>query len=333
MTQTVPHPPDQKVPPSRTRHPGSATVTHAIAHYGILIATLMLFIALSLANSRFLTQRNLLNIVDQQAALGIIACAVTLTVIAGGFDLSVAAVYALSGVIAAKTAIAWGPLPGLIMAILSGLAIGAVNGLLVTVGRIQSFIATLATSIVVRGIALVVTGGFVLTVSDEAFGKLGTERFAQLRYPGWILLAFMVVTWIILHHSTFGRYIFAVGGNPEAARLSGIRVNLVRFSTFVIAGGAAGLAGMIDVSRVSSAQAGIGVGMELTAIAAIVIGGTSILGGEGAIWRTVCGVTFLALVSNGFNILGINPVYQQIFQGLLILAAISMAAWAHRQSR
>jgi len=124
--------------------------------------------------------------------------------------------------------------------------------------------------------------------------------------------------------------VFAVGGNPEAARLSGIRVNVVRFSTFLIAGGAAGLAGLLDASRVSSAQAGIGVGMELTAIAAVVIGGTSILGGEGAIWRTLCGVAFLALVGNGFNIMGINPVYQQIFNGALILVAISMGAWARR---
>ncbi len=205
------------------------------------------------------------------------------------------------------------------------------NGLLVTIGRIQSFIATLATSIVIRGLALAITGGFVLGVTDSGFSAIGEYQFLGLPASGLLFLVFAALCWFALARTVFGRYLYAVGGNPEAARLSGIRVNLVRFATFAICGLGAGLAGMIDVSRVSSAQAGIGVGLELTAIAAVVIGGTSIAGGEGAIWRTLLGVLFLALVNNGFNLLGVNPIYQQMFQGGLIVLAIGLDAWTRRR--
>jgi len=297
----------------------------------ILVSVIVLFVWLSFASSSFLTKDNLLNILDQQAALGIVACGVTLVVIGGGFDLSVGAVYAMSAILAAKVGQATDPTLGLITGVAVGLGFGIVNGLVVTIGRIQSFVATLAASIIIRGLALVITGGFIVTVTDESFAKVGNGDILGVHTPIWFLAAFFLGSWFLLSKTTLGRYIYAVGGNAEAARLSGIRVNVIRFITFAIAGLASGLAGMIDVSRVSSGQAGVGNAMELTALAAVAVGGSSIAGGEGAVWRTFLGVMLLALINNGFNLLGIQPTYQQVMQGSLIILAIALDAWTRRR--
>nr|MBA3415840.1 ABC transporter permease [Chloroflexia bacterium] len=199
---------------------------------------------------------------------------------------------------------------------------GLVNAALVGRLRINSFIATLASSIVFRGIAILVTGGLIVTVTDPAFAVLGTATFLAAKYTVWVYLAVIAATWFVLERTVLGRYFFAVGGNPEAARLSGIPVERVRVAAFVISGMCAGMAGVLAASRTSSAQPDLGIGLELSAIAAAVVGGTSILGGEGAIWRAVLGVLILALIGNGFNLLGIDTIYQQIVQGVLIVVAV-----------
>jgi ribose transport system permease protein len=304
-----------------------------LPEYGIIISTLTLFVVLSIASDVFLTQANLFNILDQQAALGVVACGVTVAVLAGGFDLSVGAVYAMAAILAAKVGLSTSPALGLTTAVLVGLGFGMMNGSVVTLGKLQPFIATLATSMVIRGIALVVTGGFVISVADPSFGTIGNTAIAGVAATIWILLGFVAFTWFVLSRTTFGRQVYAVGGNPEAARLSGIRVDWIRFLTFSFSGLCAGVAGMIDVSRVSSAQAGIGSGMELTALAAVAIGGSSIAGGEGAVWRSVMGVFLLALINNGFNLLGIDPTYQNVMLGSLIIAAIALDSWSKRRRR
>lgn len=300
--------------------------------YGIVISFVTLFVVLSIWSDVFLTERNLLNILDQWSAVGIIACAGTLVIIAGGFDLSVGAIAALSGVVAAKTANGVSPELGLVAGVALGLGLGAVNGALTTVGRINPFIATLATSIVFRGLAIAITGGLLILVEDKSFSTLGRGEFLGVKYSIWSFVGVVVVTGVLLARTTFGRYVYAAGGNAEAARLSGVRVNTVRAATFVISGCAAGLGGVIATSRVSTGQADASVGIELEAIAAIVIGGTSILGGQGAIWRTVLGVLLLAMIGNGFNLLNVNPTYQRIFQGLIILAAVAVDAWSRRRT-
>jgi ribose transport system permease protein len=189
--------------------------------------------------------------------------------------------------------------------------------------RINSFIGTLATSIMYGGIAIIVTGGLIQTVTDERFGILGQQTGLSLKYASWVFIGFAVLASLLLARTTFGRYVYAVGGNPEAARLSGIRVGLVRGACFALSGLAAGCAGVLLASRTQSAQANLGAGMELTAIAAAVVGGTSIMGGEGAVWRGVLGVLLLAIIGNGFNLLDISTTYQQIVQGGLIFIAVA----------
>lgn len=298
--------------------------------YGIVTAFLALFIALSFASDAFLSKANLLNILAQTAPIGIIACGSTLVIIAGGFDLSVGAIFAIAGVVAAKVANSVDPIVGLAAGVVAGLLIGVINGGLVTVLRINTFIATLASGFVIRGVATLITGGFLISVTAESFSTIGREEILDVKISVYIFLAIIALTWFLLTRTAFGRYIFAVGGNPEAARLSGIRVDLVRTITFTISGACAGLAGVIATSRVSTGQADTGTGLELAAIAAIVIGGTSIMGGEGAIWRSVLGVLLIAMIGNGFNILNIDPFYQSIVQGTIILVAVAIDAWARR---
>lgn len=334
MTQIATTPsvdPEHSLTVTASRRAALRRIRDWTSRYAILVSVVVLFVVLSFASSSFLTKDNLLNILDQQAALGIIACGVTLAVIGGGFDLSVGAVYAIAGILAAKVGASVSPTLGLICGVGVGLGLGMVNGVVVTAGRIQSFVATLAASIIIRGVALVITGGFVISVTDVSFGDVGNGDILGIHTPIWFLAAFVAATWFLLARTTLGRYIYAVGGNAEAARLSGIRVNLIRFITFAISGLGAGLAGMIDVSRVSSGQAGIGNGLELTALAAVAVGGSSITGGEGAVWRTVLGVFLLALINNGFNLLGIDPTYQQVMQGSLIILAIALDAWTRRR--
>jgi ribose transport system permease protein len=299
--------------------------------YGIVLAVVLLFIALSIASPVFLTARNLLNIADQQAAIGIIACAGTLVLIAGGLDLSTGAVFALSGIIAASTVEDIGVGPAMLLALIAALGVGVANGLLSTYGKINAIIATLAVGIMVRGIAVSITGGQLVRVDDPAYSVLGRGELLGIKHSVWLLAGTILACSLILWITRFGRYIYASGGNAEAARLAGVRVKPVRIATFALSGLAAGLAGILISSKVSTGQPDVGVGLEISAIAAIVIGGTSILGGEGAIWRTVLGLLLLALIRNGFNLLNIDPIFQQIFQGAIILAAVGIDAWARRE--
>jgi ribose transport system permease protein len=302
----------------------------ALRDYGIVLVFIALFIALAVSSDVFLTKTNLLNILDQWSAVGIMACGATLVLVAGGFDLSVGAIYALSGVIAAKVAISTGVAVGLIAGVAVGLVAGLLNGMLSTSGRVNPFIATLASGIMIRGLAVVISGGFLLSVSDKGFSQLGRGELIGVKWSVWAFLVVVLLTGFLLHRSVLGRYVFAAGGNMEAARLSGVRVNLVRTITYVISGVTASLAGVIVASRVATGQADGGVGIEFDVIAAVVIGGTSILGGAGAIWRSVLGVLLIAMLGNGFNLLGVDATYQDIIFGGIIILAVGLDAWARK---
>ena len=302
--------------------------------YGIVAVFVALFVVLSLASPVFFSRVNLLNILDQWSATLIIAVAGTLVLIAGGFDLSVGSIYAFSGVIAALTVGHIGAWGAILLGVAAGLGCGVVNGIIATWGRINPFIATLATSIMIGGFALVLTGGNLISVLDNGhFTVLGRSDFETIKYSVWTLLAFTLLCGYLLSRTTYGRRVYASGGNPEAARLSGVRVNLVKASTFALSGTAAGIAGVIVSSRVATGQADSGgLGIALDAVAGIVIGGTSILGGAGAIWRTVLGVLLLAMIGNGFNLLNVNSTYQRIFQGAIIVFAVGVDAWSRRSA-
>ena len=303
------------------RHNAWHRLLELLREYGLVFATVILFITMAVTSDAFLTTGNLLNILNQNAAVGIIACAMTLTLIAGGFDLSLGAIYGLAAITAGLVMNATGSVAfGVVAALGIGLLFGLVNGFVVNAGRINFFVATLAMSLIYRGLAYVITGGFIVVVSTQAFSGLArTPVFLDVRAPILIFIAFALVCGFILNFTVFGRHIYAVGSNDHAARLSGVAVNRVRTITYVIGGGAAALAGLITMSRTLSVDAQSGVGLEFDAIAAVLVGGTSLMGGSGAIWRTVVGVMLFALINNGFNLLGFDPLYSKIFTGAVIL--------------
>ena len=307
-----------------------AKLLSGLGRAGILYPFIVLFIVLSVWSGPFFTKVNLLDILDQQAATLIIAAAGTLVLVAGGIDLSVGAIYALAGVTAAHLALSAPPAVAILAGLGVGLAVGLANGVITTFFRINSLIATLAVSFVVGGLAsLVTSGNLIILYNRPSFGDLARTLFLSVNTSTWLMVVTVVLLAVVLARTTAGRYMYAAGGNAEAARLAGVRVQLIKVVTFVVSGGAAALGGLIDTSRVLSAQASNGeTALTFAVLAGIVVGGTSILGGEGAIWRTVVGVLFIALIGNGYDLFGLNPLYEQITLGGILLIAVGADAWS-----
>jgi ribose transport system permease protein len=299
-----------------------------VRHYAVLIIIIALMIYMTLISDAFLTPRNLLNILNQATPLALIASALTLVIISGGFDLSTGAIFGVATVAAAWLAVNVDPIFGLVLAPFVGLLLGVANGLIITGLHVHSFLATLATSLVFRGIAILITGGFLSQVRIPEFIWLGRGRIfnGTVNVAVVFMIAFVAVMMFLLNRTTFGRRVYAVGGNEEAAVLSGVRVDMVKIGAFALSGIAAGLAAAISVSRLSMGQPQAGAGLELQAIAAVILGGTSIYGGEGAVWRSVAGVLLLQLIDNAFNILDVNPFYKDLTTGLIIVAAVAASA-------
>ncbi len=299
-------------------------VTKRVRQSGIVLPFLALALVLTITSSTFATKANLLNLVDQQSSVLIIAAAGTLVFISGGLDLSVGAVYALAAVVAGRIAQHEPVLVAILAGVGVGVLVGLVNGFIAAVLEVNSLIATLAMSFVVTGVASLVTSGNSITLYGRpAYGDLAQTRILTVASSTWVALIVVVILGLVLWRTVLGRYTYAVGGNLNAAGLAGLRVTAVRITAFVLSGAAAALGGLIDSSRVLSAQSSNGGdALTFTVIAGIVVGGTSIRGGEGAVWRSVVGVLFLALIANGYNLLGLNPLYQQITLGALILLAV-----------
>jgi ribose transport system permease protein len=314
---------------------GASKLVQSWRMAGIFIPFAILFVILSITSQPFLHTTNLINILDQQAATLCIAAAGTLVLVAGGIDLSVGATYGLATVVAGEIAAHHSPVLAIAAAIVTGLVVGLVNGLIVTVFKINALITTLAMSFVIGGVALKVTSGNLIVLSQNSgFYRFANAQFLTIPSAVWMTLFFVVVLGLLLSRTTFGRYMVASGGNAEAARLAGVRVNLIKVVTFTLSGGAAGLGGAIDISRLLSAQAASGgSALSFTVLAGIVVGGTSIAGGQGSVWRTGIGVLFIALIGNGFNLLGIDPLYQQIVLGLILLIAVGLDSWVRLRRR
>ena len=306
-----------------------------IRDYGIVVFAIVLFIYFSIASSVFLTSQNLLNLVFQNATLGIAACAVTFTIIAGNFDLSLGAIFVLSEVLGAWAAVHWGVWWAFPVAILSGLAMGLINGLLVTKLRVNAFLATLATALTFGGIAVGVThGGLLITPSSSVFTFLGQHRAGGIQYPVIIFAVVAIVLQLVLAYSVFGRHLYGVGDNRNAARLSGLKVDRTVIITFVITGAACGLAGLIDASTTGSGtsdMSGLGGSLALLAIAGVALGGTSIFGGVGSVWRTVLGVLMLGIITNGFDLLAVPDYWQNVVRGILIVIAVAISSVVDRR--
>jgi ribose transport system permease protein len=308
-----------------------ARARNLLRRAGILIPFVLTLVALSFVSSSFLRFQNLANILDQQAGIIIVAAAGTLVLIAGGIDLSIGAIYGLTGATAAEVSSSVSVPVGIAAAIGVGLAVGLANGVIVTKFRINPLIGTLAMSFVVSGIGAIVTKGNLIVVFDHPeFQTFAATRILGLTSAAWMMIVVAIVATIVLSRTTFGRYVYATGGNAEAARLGGVRITTITIATFALSGAAAALAGSIDASRVLSAQASAGQFLTFQVLTGIIVGGTSILGGEGSVQRTVLGCLFVALVANGFNLLGLDPFYQQVTLGVILLLAVGTDAWSRR---
>ena len=306
-----------------------------IRDYGIVVFFIGLFIYFSIASSVFLTKNNLLNLVFQNATIGVAACAVTLTIIAGNFDLSLGSIFVLAEVLAAYAAVHMGVAWAFPVAIVAGAVMGAINGLLVTKLRINAFLATLATALTFGGLAVGVTkGGLLITPTSSTFTFIGQHRVAGVQYPVIIFAIVAIVLQLVLAYTVFGRHLYGVGGNRDAARLSGIKVDRTVIITFVITGAACGLAGLIDASTTGSGTSdtsGLGGDLALLAIAGVALGGTSIFGGIGAVWRTVVGVLMLGMITNGFDLLAVADYWQNVVRGILIILAVAVSSVVDRR--
>jgi ribose transport system permease protein len=299
--------------------------------YAGLISLVVLFVVLSFASSAFLSKDNMLDILQANADIGIAACAGTLVIVAGGIDLSIGAIYALAGVLSARLAISTGVDVGILAAIGAGAAVGLLNGLVVTVARVNPLVATLAGAIIVGGAAEVLANQELLTPEAASFVSVGRDSIFGVKDTIWIFAIVALVSGVLLSRARFGREAKVIGANDEVARLSGVAVARVRCLTYVFSGLAAALAGVLAVSQSGQAQSNIGgIPFVISVVAAVAVGGTSLRGGDGAIWRTLVGVLFLGLVNNGLSLLNVDPLYYDVFTGLLILIAVGAESFAQQ---
>ncbi len=293
------------------------------ARFGLVLALIALVIILSLLSDRFMTQSNLINVLRQISINAIIAAGMTVVIIGRGIDLSVGSLLALTGVVGAALAVGGLPAGIAIAAALGlGLAMGVFNGAFVAYAGIAPFIVTLAGLTIFRGMALAFTDGRPISGLPPIFMTIGYGSFLGLPVPVWIMLGFLLLTHVILRYTALGRSIYAIGGNEEAARLSGIPVRRVVLFTFAYSGLAAALASVVLNGRLNSAQPSAGVMFELDAIAAVVVGGTSLFGGKGGVFGTLVGALIIGVINNGMNLLNVPSFYQQIVKGGVILGAL-----------
>ncbi|ATD54482.1 ABC transporter permease [Clostridium chauvoei] len=294
-----------------------------LTKYKSLIGLVALCIIISIMTPRFLTITNITNVLTQISVNAIIAIGMTFVILTGGIDLSVGSTLALSGAFAASIIKSTGNITlAILVAIIIGTVIGAVNGALVSKGKLQAFIATLATMTIFRGTTLVFTNGTPISKLPESFMNIGNGKIGFL--PIAVLITIIVAGIAIygLSQTRFGRYLYAVGGNEDSARLSGINTDKIKTLVYVISGIAAAISGVIITSRIGSASPNAGTGFELDAIAAVVIGGTSLSGGEGKISGTIIGALIIGVLNNGLNLMNVSPFYQLIVKGLVILIAV-----------
>ena len=307
-----------------------------LVRFQSLIALALMVLVMSFLSDRFFTSDNGLNILRQISVNLCVSIGMTLVILAGGIDLSVGAVLALSGAVAAdllKNGMVLSPLAvelqftvfgAIVAGLLVGAAAGCFNGLAITRFGLPPFVATLGMFSIARGLTMLWTGGFPITGLGPDFGFLGTGIYLGIPMPVWISGAMVAMFVVITRKTCFGRYVFAVGGNQRAAHLSGLPVARIKVFVYTLAGLLAGAAGLIVTARLDSAQPNAGLGYELDSIAAVVIGGTSLSGGRGSVLGTVLGCLIIGVLNNGLFLLDVSPFWQQVVKGFVILAAVAI---------
>lgn len=283
---------------------------------------LLVSIVISYLTPVFLSAPNLLNILLEVSVTGLLAIGQTYVIILAEIDLSVGAILGFSGAVSASVLAKGSLSEAILIAVAMGAAIGLINGLLVTKGHVPSFIATLGTMSAISGLTLLFTQGYPISITNGSYEWIGQGYFLMVPLPVWIMLILYAVFWYLLSRTRFGRYVYGTGGNIEACRLSGINVNRVKNMAFMLTGALSAVAGLILTARLSSAEPTAGSGMELDAIAAVILGGTSLAGGRGGVIGTIIGAVILGVLDNGMNLLNISAFYHDIVKGLIILLVV-----------
>lgn len=291
-----------------------------------VIALIILMAVITIINSNFLTANNLLNLLLQVTSNALIAFGMTFVILTGGIDLSVGSILALSSALTAGLLGSGMPVTlAILISLILGCILGMMNGLLISYGKLAPFIVTLATMTIFRGATLVYTNGNPITkgLSDTfLFQFLGQGYIVGIPFPVIIMFIVFIVLYVLLHKTAFGKSVYAIGGNEKAAYISGVKLNKVKINIYSISGIMASISGLIITSRLSSAQPTAGASYEMDAIAAVVLGGTSLSGGKGRILGTLIGALIIGVLNNGLNIIGVSAFWQQVVKGVVILIAV-----------
>ncbi|REC98959.1 ABC transporter permease [Ectopseudomonas oleovorans] len=323
----------QTLTPSITSAPSRSRLRFALDRFGLPLVFVLLCVALGFSSEYFMTGRNWMDILRQTSINGILAVGMTYVILTRGIDLSVGSILAFSGLCSAMVAVqGYGLLAALSAGMFAGAVMGALNGFMVANLSIPPFVATLGMLSVGRGLTFILNDGSPVTDLPEAYLALGTGKLGPIGMPIVIFAIVVLFFWLVLKYTTYGRYVYAVGGNEKSARTSGIGVRKVTFSVYVISGLLAGLAGIVLSARTTSALPQAGVSYELDAIAAVVIGGTSLSGGTGSIVGTLFGALLIGVINNGLNLLGVSSYYQQVAKGLIIVFAVLIDVWRKRRA-
>lgn len=295
--------------------------------YKSLLGLVLLIAVVSILNPAFLSAKNIMNILRQTSVNAVIAAGMTFVILTGGIDLSVGSILGISGAVCASLLVSG---QNVVVAVISALVVGAIvgflNGFIISKGKLQPFIATLATMTVLKGLTLVYTNGNPITLGSNelamSFGKIGGGTILGIPTPAMIMIVVFMVCYYILHNTRIGRYTYALGSNEEATKLSGLNTDKIKIWVYTMSGILASVAGIIITSRLYSAQPTAGSGYELDAIAAVVLGGTSLNGGKGKITGTIVGALIIGVLSNALNILDVSSYYQTMVKGAVILLAV-----------
>lgn len=332
-TETTTLPTGDGTAPTDSGHGGRARMTQLFARYSMVGVLVVLLLAATVLYPGFLEPANLRDILVQNAAVGLIAVGMTFVIISGGFDLSVGATYALGSTVFAGTMISTGSVTLAAVAALSaGAGAGFVNGVLVARLDVNPFVATLGTSSVISGLAYIYSKSAPFIVDDPNFQILAASRVAGIPTPIIILVLTFLIGGFVLAKTPYGRNVYAIGGNHDAAWLSGLRVPSLTTGVYVMTGIFAALAGMIDASRLGVGQADVGATVALDAIAVVVVGGTSLRGGEGAVWRSAVGLLILATLTNVFISLNVSQNWQLIAKGVIVVTAVALDSLFRRRN-
>ncbi|MFD1144509.1 ABC transporter permease [Larkinella insperata] len=295
-----------------------------LGQYGLLIAFLVVCVVLSMITPRFLTVSNLMIIVTQVSINALLAFGVTFVIITGGIDLSIGSTVAVTGVVAAMFAHpdTYPVIVPVLAGLAAGLLLGAFNGLVITKSKVPPFIVTLGTMTIGRGLALILSKGRPVSNLSDSFNFIGGGQLLGIPTPIIILIVFFIICSVLLRKTVLGRYMYAVGGNEQAAKASGIQLSKVKMVVYTLCGGLAALAGILLTSRITTGQPNAGVGFELDAIAAAIIGGTSTSGGTGTMTGTLIGALLIGVISNGLDLMNVTSYYQQVVMGIIIIGAV-----------